>query len=53
MILINSLFCINTIFFRAILDTVQKFFSSNANRKMLREAIYDLKLVKLVLPDVN
>ena len=38
---------------RAIIDTVNKFFSSNANRKMLREAIYDLKLVKLVLPDVS
>ena len=38
---------------RAIIDTVNKFFSSNSNRKMLREAIYDLKLVKLVLPDVS
>ena len=38
---------------RAIFDTVHKFFSSNANRKMLRDAIYDLKLVKLVLPDEN
>ena len=38
---------------QAMLDTVHKFFSSNANRKALRESIYKLEFVKLVLPEVD
>jgi hypothetical protein len=37
----------------AILDTVHRFFSSNSNRKALRESIYKIEFVKLVLPDVD
>ena len=36
---------------RAIIDTVHKFFSSNANKKVMREAIYKLELVNLILPE--